>query len=353
MDLKTSELCDLVQGRLVKGDPDRLIHGFAAVDEAGAEDLTFFGGDPRYLKDLKASAAGVALVPVGFDEELAGIGAIVAVDNPSAAFAAVVQEFAAPRRQFVPGVHPSAVIDPSARFDPERVAIGAHVVIEADVEIGDGTTIGHGSVICAATRIGRDCLFHPNVTVRDGTLIGDRVILHSGCVIGSDGFGYELDDQHRFRKIEQIGFVQLDDDVEVGSCTTIDRARFGRTWIGEGTKIDNLVQVAHNCVFGRHCAVAAQAGFPGSVRLGNHVSIGGQAATNGHIRVGDGVVLHPRGGITKDLDQPGHYWGMPAIPIRDAKRRLVCEIRLPDLFERVRQLEKQLEAQSSSSPGGS
>ncbi len=351
MQLALSDLIRLADASLTKGDPGKILTGFAALDDAGPDDLSFFGGDARYREAFEHSNAGAVLVPTGFSGDVPGVGAFLEVASPSGVFAAAVRQLhAAQQRRFTPGVHPTAVIAPSATFNPEKVSIKAHAVIESDVVIGDGTEISHGTVVCYDVTIGKDCLFHPNVTVREGSIIGNRVILYSGCVIGSDGFGYEPDAEGRFHKIDQVGIVQLDDDVEIGACSTIDRARIGKTHIGEGTKIDNLVMVAHNCVFGKHCGVAGLAGFPGSVKVGDHVTIGGQVGINGHTKVGDHITLLARTGVTKDLPEPGIYWGTPAVPRSEAVRILTAGNKLPDLLKRVRALEKSLAEYAS---GGS
>jgi UDP-3-O-[3-hydroxymyristoyl] glucosamine N-acyltransferase len=338
-----AELASLVGGSILRGDPGQGLSGFAAIEESSAGDVTFFGNE-RYLNALKMSEAGAALVPAGFPgDAVANIPSLIEVDNPSSAFAAVVKRFGIQPAQFHAGVHPSAVIDPTAQLDPAQVSVGANVVVEAGAVIGAGTTVGAGCVVGEDVRIGSDCLLHPNVTVCRRCILGDRVILQSGCVIGSDGFGYEPDAQGMFHKIPQVGIVQLDDDVEIGANATIDRARFGRTWIRQGVKIDNLCQVAHNCVIGENSALAAQVGVAGSARLGRNVMAGGQAGINGHVRIGDRVVVMGQAGATKDIDRPGYYHGFPAIPRREALRREALVNRLGEFVKRLRALEQKIE----------
>jgi UDP-3-O-[3-hydroxymyristoyl] glucosamine N-acyltransferase len=232
---------------------------------------------------------------------------------------------------FTPGVHPTAVVSPDAQLGA-RVSIQPHVVVEAGASIGEDTVIGANSYVGHDTAIGASCRIYPQVTIRERTRIGARVIIHSGAVIGADGFGFEAV-QGRHAKIPQLGIVQIDDDVEIGANTTIDRARFGRTWIKEGAKIDNLVQIAHNVVIGRHSAIAAQAGLAGSVRVGDHVLMGGQVGVAGHVEIGDRNMIGAGTGISKSLpDDGGGWWGWVAVPAKEAKQQLAWTHRLGKLF---------------------
>jgi UDP-3-O-[3-hydroxymyristoyl] glucosamine N-acyltransferase len=208
------------------------------------------------------------------------------------------------------------------------------------VRIGDDTVIGAGTYIGHETVIGRNCVIYPRVTVRERTQIGDRVVIHSGAVIGADGFGFEPT-QERYEKVPQLGIVQIDDDVEIGANTTIDRARFGRTWIQEGAKIDNLVQVAHNVVIGKHTIIAAQTGIAGSVRIGRQVLIGGQAGIIGHIEVGDNTAIGAQSGVSKNISG-GAWWMTPAVPLAEAKEQMAWVRRLGKLFARVTEIEKKI-----------
>jgi len=240
---------------------------------------------------------------------------------------------------FAPGIHPTAAVDPSAQLG-ERVSIQPHAVIEAGVTIGDDTIIGAGSYVGHETMIGSSCLIYPLVTIRERSRIGSRVIIHSGAVIGADGFGFEVVDS-RQQKIQQLGIVQIDDDVEIGANTTIDRARFGRTWIQEGAKIDNLVQIAHNVVIGKNTVIAAQTGIAGSVRIGQRVLIGGQVGIIGHIEIGDNTAIGAQSGISKST-QGGAWFGSPAVPLAEAKQQIAWVHRLGKLFARVKEIEKKL-----------
>ena len=346
VELSFSQLVALVGGEVLS-ESSTLLTGMNTLGQASAGDLSFFGNE-RYLPELRKTKASVILVPKGFAERFEARG-LVAVENPSAAFATVMKKFTPPPREFRPGVHPSAVIDPSVKFNPEKVCIGPHTVIESGASIGDGSEIGSFSYVGRDARIGAECRLFPRVSLMDGCVIGDRVRLHSGVVIGADGFGYEfVNGQHA--KIDQVGIVQIDNDVEVGANTTIDRARFGRTWIGEGTKIDNQVMIAHNCVIGRHCIIIAQAGIAGSTQVGDYAIIAAQAGVAGHLEIGSQVVVAAQAGVTKSLLTPGQYMGFPATPVREMRELLVTQRRLPDLLQRVKSLEQQLAARNQDPP---
>lgn len=342
--IQAGELAALVGGQFVQGDPQAVLTGLNSINEAAEGDVTFLG-NPKYSKTLKDTAATAALVPPNFAAmcgELPARLILVAVDNPTLAFSLVTRHFSPLERPFTPGVHPSAVVSPSAALDRGKVSIGPHVVIEDEAVIGDGTIVHAGAFVGAGARLGSDCVLHAGAIVKDRCVLGNRVIIHSCAVIGTDGFGYEFV-KGRHQKIEQVGIVQIDDDVEVGSCATIDRARFGKTHIGEGTKIDNLVQIAHNVCTGRHCIIVSQVGISGSTKLGSQVVIGGQVGVAGHLTIGDQVTFLAKSGVTKDCPQPGMYTGYPARPIMEGRKVLATQARVPELLERVRELERQVE----------
>src|SRR6058998_1550407 len=322
-------------GELV-GDPSLQITGAASLGEAVPGEISFYS-DPRYGTLLRKTRASAVFVPPDFAESIAT--AQIRVANPIKVFEQVVLKFAPKPIAFAAGIHPSAVVDPSARLG-ERVSIQPYAVIEAGARVGDDAVIGAGSYIGHDTVIGAACLIYPRVTIRERTRIGSRVIIHSGAVIGADGFGFEVVDG-RQEKIQQLGIVQIDDDVEIGANTTIDRARFGRTWIQEGAKIDNLVQVAHNVVIGKNTVIAAQTGIAGSVRIGQRVLIGGQAGIIGHIEIGDNTAIGAQSGISKNISG-GAWWATPAAPLAEAKQQIAWSRRLGKLFARVKEIEKKL-----------
>ncbi len=321
-------------GGEVRGNGATQISGAAALGEATAEDISFFYS-PRYIAQLRKTEAAAVIVPTDFSEEIGP--AIVRVENPAKAFEQIVRKFAPPPVKFAPGIHATAVIHPEAKLGA-RVSIQPHAVIEMGAQIGDDAIIGAGSYIGHDVTIGNGCMIYPRVTIRERCRLGARVILHSGVVIGADGFGFEMTSEGQ-QKVPQIGIVQIDDDVEIGANTTIDRARFGRTWIQEGAKIDNLVQVAHNVVVGRHTVIAAQTGVAGSVRIGQRVMIGGQAGIIGHIEIGDGTMIGAQTGVSKNL-YGGVWWASPSVPLKEAKRQLAWLRRLGEFFERVKKLEE-------------
>ena len=338
--LTLSELARWVDGDIVRGELDLSLIGMAALDAAGPGDISFLGND-KYHAQFLTTRAAVVIVPAGFRDGPENV-ALVAVKNPSLAFASVARHFAVGTRKMIPGVHPSAVVDPLAILDPTKTCVHAGAVIMAGARIGDGSDIGSNSVIHDHAVIGQDCRIMANATIRERCILGDRVVLQPGAVIGSDGYGYEFSDG-RHVKIDQVGIVEIGDDVEIGANTTIDRARFGKTSIGEGTKIDNLVQIGHNCIIGKHCLIVALTGISGSSRLEDYVTVAGQVGVVGHVTVGAKAVLSARTGVTKNIPGGQVYGGNPAQPIRNKQKSQTLVRRLPKLIERVKALEKALQ----------
>jgi len=329
------ELASMSGGELV-GDPKVKITGAASLAEATSGEISFFS-NRKYIGLLRKTRASAVFVPTDFGELLAA--AQVRVADPIKAFEQLVLKFAPKPITFAPGIHPSAIVGSSVRLG-ERVSIQPHAVIEDGSEIGDDTIIGAGSYIGRETTIGAMCLIYPLVTIRERSRIGSQVIIHSGAVIGADGFGFEMVDG-RHQKIQQLGIVQIDDDVEIGANTTVDRARFGRTWIQQGVKIDNLVQIAHNVIIGKNSVIVAQTGISGSTRVGESVLMGGQVGIVGHIEIADGTMIAAQSGITKSV--PGGVWfGSPAVPFAEAKQQIAWIHRLGKLFARVKEIEKKL-----------
>lgn len=308
----------------------------AALDMAGPGDVSFLGND-KYHGQFQQTRAGAVLVPRG---ETGGpqTTALIAVENPTLAFGTVVRHFIAISRTFTPGIHPDAHVDPGARLDPANVRIHAGAVIMEGASIGDGSEIGSNCSIGAGVVIGRDCHIMSNVSIREHCVLGNRVFIQPGAVIGSDGFGYQFS-EGRHVKIDQVGIVEIGNDVEIGANTTIDRARFGKTLVGEGTKIDNLVQIGHNCVIGRHCLIVSLTGISGSTQVGDYVTFAGQTGTVGHIKICDKVTLAGRSGVTTDISEPGLYGGNPAIPLNENLKLRAHARRLPKLIEKIKALE--------------
>src|SRR6266568_891631 len=335
MTFTLQELAAMSGGELV-GDPALKITSAASLVEATTGEISFFA-NRKYVGLLRKTRASAVFVPPDFAEPISA--AQIRVANPAKAFEQVVLKLAPKPITFPPGVHPTAIVDPSAQLG-ERVSIQPHAVIEAGAKIGDDTIIGAGSYIGHEAVIGSACLIYPLVTIRERSRIGSRVIVHSGAVIGADGFGFEMVDG-RQEKIQQLGIVQIDDDVEIGANTTVDRARFGRTWIQEGVKIDNLVQIAHNVVIGKNSVIVAQTGISGSTRVGERVTMAGQVGIVGHVEIADGTAIGAQSGVSKSL--PGGVWfGYPAVPLAEAKRQIAWIHRLGKLFARVKEIEKKL-----------
>ena len=335
MTFTLQELASLSGGELT-GDPSLQITGAASLVEAAPGEISFFT-NRKYIGLLRKTRASAVFIPPDFAEAITP--AQIRVANPTKAFEQIVVKFAPKPITFVPGVHPTAVVDASAQLG-QRVSIQPHAVIEPGARIGDDTVIGAGSYIGHETVIGHACLIYPRVTIRERSRVGSRVIIHSGAVIGADGFGFEMVDG-RQQKIQQLGIVQIDDDVEIGANTTVDRARFGRTWIQEGVKIDNLVQIAHNVVVGRNSVIVAQTGISGSTRVGERVMMGGQVGIAGHLEIAEGTMIAGQSGVSKSL--PGGVWfGYPAVPFAQAKEQIAWIHRLGKLFARVKEIEKKL-----------
>jgi UDP-3-O-[3-hydroxymyristoyl] glucosamine N-acyltransferase len=347
MNTSLNKIALLVEGEITAGDPDMVVTGFNSIQEAEPGEITFLG-NPRYAVALKKSSASAVIVDRQFTD-LPPSMAVIRVENPTLKFSTIIQRFGPPKQTFDPGVHPSAFISPKAQINVDMTYVGPNVVIEDGAIIGDGSLIHAGAFIGRNTRLGAKCVIHVNAVIKERCKLGNRVIIHSGAIIGTDGFGYEFS-EGKHLKIDQVGIVQLDDDVEVGSCTTIDRARFGRTWIGEGTKIDNLVQIAHNCVIGKHCVIVAQVGISGSTRLGDFVTMAGQVGVAGHLTIGDKVTFLAKSGVTKDYPTPGAYTGYPARPLIEGRRMLTYPARVPELLDRVKELEERLAALDGKKP---
>jgi UDP-3-O-[3-hydroxymyristoyl] glucosamine N-acyltransferase len=335
MTLTLQEVATTSGGELI-GDPSLQITGAASLVEATSGEISFFG-NRKYIGLLRKTRASAVFVPTDFADSIGA--AQIRVANPTKAFEQVVLKFAPKPITFPPGIHPSAVVDPSARLG-QHVSIQPHAVVEAGTTIGDDTIIGAGSYIGHETVIGSACLIYPLVTIRERSCIGSRVIIHSGAVIGADGFGFEMVDG-RQQKIQQFGIVQIDDEVEIGANTTVDRARFGRTWIQQGVKIDNLVQIAHNVVIGKNSVIVAQTGISGSTRVGERVTMAGQVGIVGHVEIADGSIIAAQSGVSKSV--PGGVWfGYPAGPIDEIKQQIAWIRSLGKLFARVKEIEKKL-----------
>jgi UDP-3-O-[3-hydroxymyristoyl] glucosamine N-acyltransferase len=332
------KIAGLVDGEVV-GDGSIKISGASGIKEAKQGDITFLA-NPKYFSLMENTKASAIIVPRELKNRPMDRTVIVA-DNPSIAFARFV-EILAPNEVVKPqGISPLAVIGKNVRRG-KNVAIQPFVVIEDNVQIGDNAVVYSGVYIGHHTSIGKNVIIYPNVSVREYTTIGDRVIIHSGTVIGSDGFGFATVKGVHHR-IPQIGTVVIEDDVEIGSNVTIDRARFDKTLIGRGTKIDNLVQIAHNVCVGENSVIVAQTGISGSVQIGSNVTLAGQSGVIGHIKIGDNVVVAARSGVTKSIEDNMCVSGFPARSHNEEKRIKASIQRLPKMYSKISDLEKKIQ----------
>lgn len=340
--MKLQELAELLDAD-IKGDGATEITGAAGISDAGEKDITFLSG-PKFIKELKRSKAAAVLVK-DFVAELDQPQ--VRIDNPRLAFARLLGHFYGKRNQNK-GISSNAFVSGEADIGPD-VTIYDFAYISDKTRIGRGTTIFPGVFVGESCSIGEDCTIYPNVTIRENIFIGNRVIIHPNAVIGADGFGYVFD-KGRHYKIPQVGNVRIEDDVEIGAGTTIDRATTGTTVIGEGTKIDNLVQVAHNVRVGRNVILVAQVGIAGSSFIGDGVMIGGQSAIADHTDIESGTMLGARSGVFGKVER-GVYSGAPAIPHRDWLKATAIFARLPELKKRIEELEEKLRQMQKNKDG--
>jgi len=332
-------------GGKVIGDRTMPLTGFQAADRARDGDLTF-AENRTFFERAEQSAASAIIVDKNFNSERK---VLIRVDSARTAFAKVVPLFY-PEPQPPQGVHPSAIISDKAEVHPEA-CIGAHVIICDDVKIGARSVLHGNNYVDEGCVIGEDSAVFHNVTLYPRTEIGDRVRIHAGTIVGSDGFGYVQEDGQHI-KVPQIGNVAICDDVEIGANVTIDRGALGPTTIGKGTKIDNLVQIAHNVTTGENCLVVAQAGIAGSTKLGKHVILAGQVGLAGHLRIGDGVTIAAQSGVMRDIHEGEKWFGTPAQPDRSMKRQLLALQKLPELLRRFNRFEKFVKTRMPQEAGG-
>lgn len=344
--MKLSELAGKIGG-ILEGNGDIEIQGVASISEALADQISFLA-NPKYAP--AAAATGAAAVIVSEDWSAECSAALIRSKNPDAAFAKAAALFYTPVPVPVPGVHPTAIVAEDFVLG-EGVSIGPYCIVEAGAKVGPGTVISAQCYVGHRACIGRDSFLYPQVSVREDVEIGDRVIIHNGTVIGSDGFGYSVDADGVRTKIPQVGAVQVGNDVEIGANVCVDRARFGKTRIGNGVKIDNLVQIAHNVTIGDHAVIIAQVAIAGSTQIGDRVILAGQSAVAGHLKVGEGAVVAGKAGVSKDVAAGEYVMGMPAMPAQKFKRNLAASMLLPKLKERVVALEKRMQQLESKSDG--
>jgi UDP-3-O-[3-hydroxymyristoyl] glucosamine N-acyltransferase len=322
-------------GCALRGDGTVDVQRVSGIEEAGPGDLTFVA-NPRYAAHLGATRASAVIV----SPELATALPSLLSPNPYLAFAQAVTVLH-PLPLPPPGVHPTAVVDPSASLG-EGVHVGPLAVVGARARVGARTVLHAHVVLYADVEVGRDCVLHSGVQVRERCRLGDRVIVQNGAVLGGDGFGFAKDGEGRYHKIPQVGVVVVEDDVEIGALTAVDRAALGETRIGQGTKIDNLVQVGHSVTIGRDSVVAGQVGIAGSVRIGERVTLAGQVGVVGHLTIGDGAIVTAQSGIPGTVAPGAIMSGSPAIDNRAWLKSIAAFAKLPELVKRVRALERRL-----------
>jgi UDP-3-O-[3-hydroxymyristoyl] glucosamine N-acyltransferase len=323
-------------GREIEGDPDVEIRGVADLEGAGPGDLTF-ARSARWARGLASTRAGAVILPPGVEAH-----GVPAIRSPQPGL-----DFARAVRRLVPESRPPGGIDPSARLAPDArvdgsAAIGPGCCIGAGSHVGARSVLHAGVVLYGDVRVGADCVLHSGCVLREGTSVADRVVLQPGVVLGGDGFGYAFDEEGRHEKVPQVGRVVIEDDVEIGANTTVDRGTLGDTRIGRGAKLDNLVHVGHNCRIGAGAIVVAQSGLAGSVSLGSRALVMGQAGIVDHVDIGDGAFIGPRAGVHRDVPPGGRVMGAPHRDLRAFQRIWASLAHLPGLLRRVRAIEGRL-----------
>ncbi|MCF7873226.1 MAG: UDP-3-O-(3-hydroxymyristoyl)glucosamine N-acyltransferase [Candidatus Omnitrophica bacterium] len=340
MNYKLSQISEIVGGEL-SGNPDIIITGISGIKQAKEGDITFLA-NPKYSSLLNSTGASAVIT----SRDISSSRPVIKTDNPSVAFAKVVDLVVGQSCSHPQGISAKSIVDKGAKI-ADSVSIGPFTFIAEGAEVGEGSIIYGGCFIGHKVKVGKNCLVYPNTTIREKTEIGNKVIIHSGTVIGSDGFGFELSDGSR-KKIPQIGIVKIEDNVEIGANVTIDRARFDKTTIGKGTKIDNLVQIAHNVTIGKNCIIIAQVGISGSTVVEEGAILAGQAGIVGHIKIGRQAVVGAQAGVTKSVPAETKVSGYPAKPHRQAAKINACIQKLPELNKKVKQLEDKIKSLEES-----
>jgi len=338
MEITVKEAAQIVGGKIF-GNENLKINNVAKIEDAKYGELTFLY-HPSFEKFLASTKASVILINDKIKKTRDDI-TFIEVEQPNFAFQKIIETYFA-YEQNLTGISDTAVISDEAKIG-ENVSIGNNVVISAGCSIGDNSKIFHNNVVMDGVNIGNNCLLFPNITIRENCKVGNNVIIHAGVVIGSDGFGYLNDSERKYVKIPQIGNVVIEDNVEIGANTTIDRAALGSTRIKSGTKIDNLVQVAHNVVIGSDTAISSQTGISGSSKVGNNCILAGQVGLADHIEIGDNVIIGAQSGVPKSLPSNGRYFGYPAKEMRTSLRLEAHVRNLPNYAKKIKDLENKIE----------
>lgn len=335
MGVTVRELADWVRGEVL-GDPELAITNARTLTEAGPGDITFVESE-KNLAAWQTSRASAAVVPASLP--VSG-RPVIRVADPLMAFADIVRHMRGRPAEPPGAVHPTAYVHPTATVAP-GVSVGPFAVIGEGSQIGENSTIGAGAVVGRFCKFGRDVTVHPRVVVYDDCVFGDRVTVHGGSVIGADGFGYRTHEGQHI-KVPQLGWVELEDDVEIGACSTVDRGTFGPTRIGAGTKIDNLVMIGHNCQIGKHNVLCGQVGIAGSCTTGDHVVMAGQVGLADHVTIGSRVMIGAKSGVASEIPSDSNVLGAPAVPLQQQKRLLISLAKLPEIRDDVKQIKKHL-----------
>jgi UDP-3-O-[3-hydroxymyristoyl] glucosamine N-acyltransferase len=325
-------------GARLRGDGQVTVKAVASLREAGPEDISFVG-EARYRCQASQSKAAALIVPEDFTEETQAV--LLFVPEVNDALEKVLVLFAPAPDVPAEGVHPNACVAETAKLG-DKVSVGPHAVIADRVLIADGSVIGAGCYLGADVEVGCNCFLGPNVVINARCVLGDNVIIHGNSTIGTDGFGYRLVDG-KHRKIPHIGIVVIEDDVEIGANSCVDRAKFGKTVVGRGTKVDNLVQIGHNVVIGEHCILVSQVGLGGSSCLGNYVMLGGQSAVREHVNIGDGAMIGAQAGMIQDVEAGAQVIGTPHRSVRAFFRQHALVQKLPEMDREIKQLRRRIE----------
>jgi UDP-3-O-[3-hydroxymyristoyl] glucosamine N-acyltransferase len=334
-----AELAALVGGRVV-GDAGTFVRRVSSIEAAGEGDLAFVE-DEKLFEAARACRASCVIVPVGAAGKLEGLGSVIEAARPKLAFALAAEVLHPPQR-LEAHIHPTAAVSAGAILG-EGVYVGASASVGEGAEIGAGTQVHANCVVGRGVRVGRDCVLRPNVVLYDGVTLGERVVLHAGVVVGADGFGYVRDSAGVYHKFPQVGTVLIEDDVEVGANSCIDRGALGTTRIGRGSKLDNLVQVGHNVEIGERVVIASQTGISGSTVIESDAVIGGQVGFGDHARVLSGAIIGSQAGVLPGkIVRPGVWWGTPIQPLEEYKRLNALWGRLPRMREEIQELKRQL-----------
>ncbi len=341
MKLSIDDIIKLTGGKLLKTTPEIDISGVATLSEACPTEASFLGNE-KYYADYLQSKAGLILVPPSLPDYPEG-PAYLEVENPSLAFNALVSHFMKATQEFTAGISPQAVIEEGVIYNADKIRVAAGCVIESGAVIGDGCDLGPGCCIGRGAVLGEDCKLFARVTVRERCILGKKVVIQPGAVIGSDGFGFLLNKETgSYDTIDQVGIVVIGNHVDIGANTTIDRARFGRTTIGDGCKIDNLVQIGHNVRIGKHTIIVAQTGIAGSTVVGDYVTIAAQCGISGHLQIENRVVIGAKSGVLSNLAEGKTYWGYPSDTYLNAKRQMVSTRQLPNALKQLKQLQAEV-----------